>query len=90
MNKGKKNTQEERTEIVAFCIENGRDYGLAMEKYNVSYQQIYSWVYYLRKFTDKDELLSAIEEYIIYYSKKRYQLKLGCMIPIEYYKAYSA
>ena len=44
MNKGRKTTQEERVEIVAFCIENGKDYGLAMEKYSVSYQQIYSWV----------------------------------------------
>ena len=43
-NKGRKTTQEERAEIVAFCIENGKDYGLAMEKYGVSYQQIYSWV----------------------------------------------
>ena len=45
MNKGRKTTQEERVEIVAFCIENGKDYGLAMEKYDVSYQQIYSWVH---------------------------------------------
>ena len=44
MKKGRKTTQEERTEIVAFCIENGKDYGLAIEKYGVSYQQIYSWV----------------------------------------------
>jgi transposase-like protein len=44
MNKGRKTTQEERVEIVAFCIENGKDYGLTMEKYGVSYQQIYSWV----------------------------------------------
>ena len=44
MNKGRKTTQEERVEIVAFCIENSKDYGLAMEKYGVSYQQIYSWV----------------------------------------------
>ena len=44
MNKGRKTTQEERVEIVAFCIENGKDYGLTMEKYDVSYQQIYSWV----------------------------------------------
>lgn len=44
MNKGRKTTQEERIEIVAFCIENGKDYGLTMEKYGVSYQQIYSWV----------------------------------------------
>lgn len=50
MNKGRKTTQEERAEIVAFCIENGKDYGLAMEKYSVSYQQIYSWV---RKYEEK-------------------------------------
>ena len=36
MNKGRKTTQEERVEIVAFCIENGKDYGLTMEKYGVS------------------------------------------------------
>ena len=50
MNKGRKTTQEERIEIVAFCIENGKDYGLTMEKYGVSYQQIYLWV---RKYEEK-------------------------------------
>lgn len=50
MNKGRKTTLEERTEIVAYCIENGKDYGLAMKKYGVSYQQIYSWV---RKYEEK-------------------------------------
>lgn len=50
MNKGRKTTQEERAEIVAFCIENGKDYALTMEKYGVSYQQIYSWV---RKYETK-------------------------------------
>ena len=44
MNKGRKTTQDERVEIVAFCIEHGKDYGLTIEKYGVSYQQIYSWV----------------------------------------------
>lgn len=50
MNKGRKTTQEERTEIVAYCIENGKNYGLTMKKYGVSYQQIYSWV---RKYEEK-------------------------------------
>ena len=50
MNKGRKTTQEERAEIVAFCIENGKDYGLTIEKYGVSYQQIYSWV---RKYEER-------------------------------------
>lgn len=44
MTKGRKTSREERAEIVAFCIENGKDYGLTIEKYGVSYQQIYAWV----------------------------------------------
>lgn len=43
--KGRKTTQEERAEIVAFCIEHGKDYGLVVETYKVSYQQIYAWVH---------------------------------------------
>lgn len=50
MIKGRKTTQDERAEIVAFCIEHGKDYGLTVETYNVSYQQIYSWV---RKYDKK-------------------------------------
>lgn len=50
MAKGRKTTQEERIEIVAFCIEHGKDYGLTIETYNVSYQQIYSWV---KKYEEK-------------------------------------
>lgn len=53
MKKGRKTTLEERTEIVAFCIANGKDYGLTAEKYGVSYQQVYSWVHkYEAKGTD--------------------------------------
>ncbi len=44
MVQGRKTTQEERTQIVAFRIEHNRDYGLTVENYNVSYQQIYAWV----------------------------------------------
>lgn len=44
MTKGRKTTQEERAEIVAFCIEHNKNYGLAVESYKVSYQQIYNWV----------------------------------------------
>ena len=50
MTKGRKTTQEERTEIVAFCIEHGKDYGLTVETYKVSYQQIYAWV---KKYEEK-------------------------------------
>ena len=44
MTKGRKTTQEERAEIVAFCIEHNYDYGLTVETFGVSYNQIYSWV----------------------------------------------
>jgi len=50
MTKGRKTTQEERSEIVAFCIEHGKDYSLTTETYKVSYQQIYSWV---KKYEEK-------------------------------------
>ena len=50
MTKGKKTTQRERAEIVAFCLEHGRDYLLTVEHYGVSYQQIYAWV---RKYEEK-------------------------------------
>lgn len=44
MVKGRKTTLEERIEIVQDCILTGRDYGQAIEKYKVSYQQVYTWV----------------------------------------------
>ena len=50
MTKGRKTTQEERAAIVAFCIEHGKDYGLTVETYEVSYQQIYAWV---KKYEEK-------------------------------------
>lgn len=50
MTKGKATTYEERIEIVSYCIEHGNDYTATIEKYGVSYQQIYSWV---RKYNEK-------------------------------------
>lgn len=44
MTEGRSTTLEERVEIVSYCLEKGRDYRAAIEKYQVSYQQIYSWV----------------------------------------------
>jgi transposase len=44
MTKGRTTTLEERIAIVSYCIAQGKDYGAAIEKYGVSYQQIYSWV----------------------------------------------
>lgn len=50
MTKGRKTTYEERLEIVSYCMEHGNDYTAAIEKYDISYQQIYSWV---RKYNEK-------------------------------------
>lgn len=43
MTRGRKTTYEERIKIVSFCIENNDDYELTADKYQVSYQQVYSW-----------------------------------------------
>ena len=40
----RKTTQEERKEIVEYCIANGKDYKNTASKYDVSYSQVYSWV----------------------------------------------
>lgn len=44
MTKGRKTTYEERLAIVADCIENQENYQKISKKYEVSYQQVYSWV----------------------------------------------
>lgn len=51
MTKERTTTYEERIEIVSFCIEHGNDYTATIEKYGVSYQQIYSSV---KKYKAKD------------------------------------
>lgn len=40
----KKTTKEERREIVAYCLEHGKNYKETAERYEVSYNQIYQWV----------------------------------------------
>ena len=44
MNSTRKTTQEERVRIAKECIENGDNYGEIAIKYQVSYQNVYSWV----------------------------------------------
>ncbi len=44
MKNTKKTTQEERIQIAKECIENGNNYGEIAIKYQVSYQNVYSWV----------------------------------------------
>lgn len=89
MTKGRRTTQEERAEIVAFCIEHGKDYGLTVETYKVSYQQIYSWV---KKYEEKgvngltDRRGKAKPESEL----TEEELKLKCMTPMEYHTAAAA
>ena len=67
---------------VGRCIDNG-----PMEGF---WGILKSEMYYLRKFSSKEELTNAIEDYIQFYNTKRYQLKLKCMTPMEYHSAAAA
>ncbi len=44
MTKGRKTTYEERIIIVEYCIENQNNYNETAEKFQVSYQQVYTWM----------------------------------------------
>jgi len=44
MTKGRSTTLEERIEIIKHCIENDKNYNEAARKYQVSYQQVRSWI----------------------------------------------
>lgn len=50
MTKGRNTTYEDRTEIVAFCVANSNNYQLASDQFQVSYQQVYTWV---KKYRDQ-------------------------------------
>lgn len=52
MTKSRKTSQEERQKIARECLENGKNYGETAQKYNVSYQQVYTWV---KKFSQMGE-----------------------------------
>jgi len=64
---------------VGRCIDNG-----PMEGF---WGLLKSEMYYLKKFTDQQELISAIEDYILFYNTKRYQKRLNCMTPMEFHAA---
>ena len=63
---------------VAHCIDNGPMEGF----WGIMKREMY----YGHKFKAKEELLQAIEEYIIYYTTKRVQRNLNVMTPIEYHE----
>ena len=53
MKQGPKTTFEEGLEIVTFTIVRDKDDQAAIDKYGISYQQVYSWV---RKFEKQGSL----------------------------------
>lgn len=65
---------------VAKCIDNGPMEGfwgiLKRERY------------YGKRFTDRESLVTMIEEYISYYNNKRLQRKLGVLTPMEKHEGY--
>lgn len=44
MTKGRKTTYEERIAIVQYCIENQNNYTETAKKFQISYQQVYTWM----------------------------------------------
>lgn len=44
MTKGRQTTLKERIEIVEYTLAHDKDYQSAVDKYQVSYQQVYAWV----------------------------------------------
>ena len=66
---------------VGRCIDNG-----PMERF---WGMLKSEMYYLRRFTDRDALVQAIEIYIYFYNHSRFQKRLHCMTPMEFHYAYA-
>lgn len=64
---------------VGRCIDNG-----PMEGF---WGMLKSEMYYLRKFTSRDDLISSIDRYLHFYNNKRYQQRLKCMTPMEFHRA---
>ena len=67
---------------VSRCIDNG-----PMESF---WGMLKSEMYYLRRFSARDELIRAIENYIYFYNNGRFQKRLNCMTPMEFHYAYAA
>lgn len=63
---------------VAHCTDNGPMEGF----WGIMKREMY----YGRKFKNKEELLLAIEEYMVYYTTKRVQRNLNVMTPIEFHE----
>lgn len=77
-NRLKKHQMKQSMSRVAHCIDNGPMEGF----WGILKREMY----YGRRFTDREELIQAISNYIDYYNKRRLQRKLHVMTPMEFYE----
>lgn len=63
---------------VAKCIDNGPMEGF----WGIMKREMY----YGKKYRTKEELISAIENYIDYYTNRRVQRNLGALTPMEFHE----
>ena len=93
MTKGRKTTQEERAKMFhqkladAGMIQSMSRVGRYLDNAPMEgwWGILKSEMYYLKKFTSRESLVSAIENYIHFYNTRRYQKRLNCMTPCEYF-----
>ena len=76
----KKHHMKQSMSRVAHCIDNG-----PMEGF---WEILKREMYYCRHFDDRNTLVTAITDYINYYSNQRLQRKLDVMTPMEYHNQY--
>ncbi len=79
-NKLKKQHMKQSMSRVAHCIDNGPMEGF----WGILKREMY----YGKKFTSKEELITAIESYIEYYNNQRIQRGLKLMTPKEYHEGF--
>ena len=79
-NKLKKQHMKQSMSRVAHCIDNGPMEGF----WGILKREMY----YGKKFTSKEELITAIESYIEYYNNRRIQRGLKLMTPKEYHEEF--
>lgn len=63
---------------MAHCIDNGPMEGF----WGILKREMY----YGRRFTDREELVETISNYMDYYNKRRLQRKLHVMTPMEFHE----
>lgn len=79
-NRLKKHGMKQSMSRVAHCIDNGPMEGF----WGILKRE----TYYGRRFTSREDLICAIEDYISYYNTRRIQRKLQLMTPVEYHEQY--